>query len=102
MVPLVLLLLVSQGASGAACTCVPGCLWCCLYLCPRVPLVLLILVSQGANPDVDSYSAFFDNKKLSKTSLEDILKKEDVTDLYICGIATDVCVGNTFTFTSDF
>ena len=48
---------------------------------------------QGTNPDVDSYSAFFDNQKLSKTSLEDIIKKEDVTDIYVCGIATDVCVG---------
>ena len=47
----------------------------------------------GTNPDVDSYSAFFDNQKLSKTSLEDIIKKEDVTDIYVCGIATDVCVG---------
>ena len=48
---------------------------------------------QGTNPDVDSYSAFFDNQKLSKTSLEDIIKKEDVSDIYVCGIATDVCVG---------
>ena len=50
-------------------------------------------IYQGTNPDVDSYSAFFDNQKLSKTSLEDIIKKEDVTDIYVCGIATDVCVG---------
>jgi hypothetical protein len=53
----------------------------------------IICLFQGTNPDVDSYSAFFDNQKLSKTSLEDLIKKEDVTDLYICGIATDVCVG---------
>ena len=33
--------------------------------------------------------------KLSKTSLEDIIKKEEVTDIYICGIASDVCVAST-------
>lgn len=52
-------------------------------------------VYKGSNPDVDSYSAFFDNMKLSKTCLDDIIRKEDVTDLYICGIATDVCVAST-------
>ena len=25
--------------------------------------------------------------------MEELIRKEDVTDLYICGIATDVCVG---------
>ena len=42
---------------------------------------------------MDSYSAFFDNQKLSKTCLEELILKEKVTDVYICGIATDVCVG---------
>ena len=51
------------------------------------------MVYKGVNPNVDSYSAFFDNQKLSKTCLEELIVKEDVTDLYICGIATDVCVG---------
>ena len=51
------------------------------------------MIYKGVNPNVDSYSAFFDNQKLSKTCLEELIVKEDVTDLYICGIATDVCVG---------
>ena len=50
-------------------------------------------VKKGFNPDVDSYSAFFDNKKLGKTNMEELIRKEEVTDLYVCGIATDVCVG---------
>ena len=53
------------------------------------------IVKKGFNPDVDSYSAFFDNKKLGKTNMEELIREKDVTDLYICGIATDVCVGNT-------
>lgn len=53
------------------------------------------LVHKGCNPDIDSYSAFFDNMKLNKTILDDIIRQEDIDDLYICGIATDVCVGST-------
>jgi len=53
------------------------------------------VVHKGSNPHVDSYSAFFDNQKLSKTCLEELIRKEEVTDLYICGIATDVCVAST-------
>ena len=51
------------------------------------------VIHKGINPEVDSYSAFFDNAKMGKTSLEEIIKDEEVADLYICGIATDVCVG---------
>ena len=51
------------------------------------------IIRKGVNRDIDSYSAFFDNKKLSKTELEEIIKKESVSDVYVCGIATDVCVG---------
>jgi len=51
------------------------------------------IVYKGVNPDVDSYSAFFDNAKLGKTSLADQIKEAGCTDVYVCGIATDVCVG---------
>ena len=30
------------------------------------------VVHKGINPEVDSYSAFFDNAKLGKTSLEEV------------------------------
>ena len=52
------------------------------------------IIHKGDNPNIDSYSAFFDNKKLGKTRLDDVLKAAGVTDCYVCGIATDVCVGN--------
>ena len=54
------------------------------------------VIHKGINPEVDSYSAFFDNAKMGKTSLEEIIKDEEVCDLYICGIATDVCVGELY------
>ena len=50
-------------------------------------------VKKGINPDVDSYSAFWDNDKLSKTELSSILAQQRVTDVYVCGLAYDVCVG---------
>jgi len=53
------------------------------------------IIHKGFNPNIDSYSAFFDNKKLGKTKMADILKAAGVTDCYVCGIATDVCVAST-------
>ena len=52
------------------------------------------IVYKGINPNVDSYSAFFDNAKLGKTPLAELIKDSGCTDVYVCGIATDVCVGN--------
>ena len=52
-----------------------------------------IHVYKGTNPEIDSYSAFWDNMKLSKTSLDDQLRDRSVTDVYVVGMATDVCVG---------
>jgi nicotinamidase/pyrazinamidase len=51
-----------------------------------------LIVRKGTQADVDSYSAFFDNCKLTKTQLDDELKQRGISDLYICGLATDVCV----------
>lgn len=52
-------------------------------------------IYKGTNPEVDSYSAFFDNQKLAKTSLDMELMNKGVTDVFLCGIAYDVCVGLT-------
>ncbi|XP_078601609.1 nicotinamidase-like [Branchiostoma floridae x Branchiostoma japonicum] len=51
-----------------------------------------ILIRKGLDPDVDSYSAFWDNSKKSATPLVSELARRHITDVYICGIATDVCV----------
>ena len=34
------------------------------------------VIHKGVNPEVDSYSAFFDNAKLGKTNLEELIRKE--------------------------
>lgn len=52
-----------------------------------------LIVKKGTNPNIDSYSAFFDNAKTNRTILHSELIKRGITDLYVCGVATDFCVG---------
>ncbi len=47
---------------------------------------------KGCSRDIDSYSAFYDNGHLQSTGLSEWLKSQGVTDLSICGLATDYCV----------
>ncbi|TNM62237.1 bifunctional nicotinamidase/pyrazinamidase [Aliirhizobium smilacinae] len=47
---------------------------------------------KGENPAVDSYSAFRDNDRAALTGLAGYLKAQQVTELDICGLATDYCV----------
>ncbi|XP_068702660.1 nicotinamidase-like [Montipora foliosa] len=54
-----------------------------------------ITIRKGTNPTVDCYSAFWDNGDCSQSSLFVDLLKKGVTDLYICGLAFDVCVKHT-------
>ena len=54
-------------------------------------------VYKGFNPCIDSYSAFWDNGEVASTGLLDELKSRNVTDVYVCGLATDICVNFTAT-----
>ncbi len=47
---------------------------------------------KGQNPAVDSYSAFRDNDRAALTGLTDYLKAKGVSEVDICGLATDYCV----------
>jgi nicotinamidase/pyrazinamidase len=47
---------------------------------------------KGTDPKIDSYSGFFDNGKLRATGLGDWLKEAAVTEVFVCGLATDYCV----------
>jgi nicotinamidase/pyrazinamidase len=46
---------------------------------------------KGTHPAADSYSGFFDDDGTS-TGLDEYLKSIKVTQVYICGLATDYCV----------
>jgi len=47
---------------------------------------------KGVDPEIDSYSGFFDNGHRRATGLGAWLKGKGITDIYICGLATDYCV----------
>jgi nicotinamidase/pyrazinamidase len=47
---------------------------------------------KGTDPEVDSYSGFFDNGHRHSTGLGDYLREQGVTDVYVVGLATDYCV----------
>ncbi|WP_158210919.1 bifunctional nicotinamidase/pyrazinamidase [Myroides phaeus] len=47
---------------------------------------------KGMNVEVDSYSGFYDNNKLSNTGLLGYLKDKNISELYICGLAAEFCV----------
>jgi len=50
------------------------------------------IFQKGTDPDIDSYSGFFDNGHKKSTGLHDYLQEQKVTDLDIVGLATDYCV----------
>lgn len=50
------------------------------------------LVYKGCDPDVDSYSAFFDNARAHTTDLHAWLQARGVDELTVCGLACDYCV----------
>ncbi|CAL8129537.1 unnamed protein product [Orchesella dallaii] len=52
-------------------------------------------IYKGTNPEIDSYSVLFDNGKTSSTELVGLLSEFGITDVYICGLAWDFCVGFT-------
>ena len=50
------------------------------------------VIYKGMDPNIDSYSAFFDNEKKHQTGLFEYLKRKKITHLYFVGVATDYCV----------
>jgi nicotinamidase/pyrazinamidase len=47
---------------------------------------------KGTDPQIDSYSGFFDNGHRKATGLGGFLRERNVTDVYVLGLATDYCV----------
>lgn len=51
-----------------------------------------LIIRKGMNPDIDSYSAFFENDHATPTGLHGYLQTRGLTDLTLVGLATDFCV----------
>ena len=44
------------------------------------------------DPEIDSYSGFYDNNHKLSTGLAGYLKEKGVNDVHFCGLAADICV----------
>jgi nicotinamidase/pyrazinamidase len=56
---------------------------------PKTELIL----RKGFRPQIDSYSAFFENDRTTATGLAGYLRERDLTRVFLAGLAYDYCVG---------
>jgi len=50
------------------------------------------IIQKGTDAGIDSYSGFFDNGHRRATGMAEWLKGKGVTEVHVCGLATDYCV----------
>lgn len=55
---------------------------------PRAELIL----RKGFHPRIDSYSAFFENDRVTATGLAGYLRERNLTRVFLAGLAYDYCV----------
>lgn len=51
-----------------------------------------LIIRKGFRPEIDSYSAFFENDRETPTGLAGYLRERGITRLVLCGLAADFCV----------
>lgn len=51
-----------------------------------------LIIRKGFNPEIDSYSAFFENDQTTPTGLAGYLKTRNIDTVTMVGLATDFCV----------
>ncbi len=51
-----------------------------------------LILRKGLHPNIDSYSAFLEADRTTKTGLDGYFSSRGITELYLCGLATDYCV----------
>ena len=51
-----------------------------------------LVIRKGFRPEIDSYSAFFENDHRTPTGLDGYLRSRGVTSVTLVGLATDYCV----------
>jgi nicotinamidase/pyrazinamidase len=51
-----------------------------------------LILRKGFRPEIDSYSAFFENDRTTPTGLAGYLRERDLTRVFIAGLAYDYCV----------
>jgi nicotinamidase/pyrazinamidase len=51
-----------------------------------------LILRKGFRKEIDSYSAFYENDRATKTGLNGYLRDRGLKRLFMCGLATDFCV----------
>jgi nicotinamidase/pyrazinamidase len=51
-----------------------------------------LILRKGFRPEIDSYSAFYENDGTTPTGLKGYLDERGIDTLVVCGLATDFCV----------
>ena len=51
-----------------------------------------LIIRKGYHNEIDSYSTFIAADKKTKTGLTGYLQERELTEVYVCGLATDFCV----------
>lgn len=51
-----------------------------------------LIIRKGCQTQLDSYSAFVENDRRTKTGLDGYLRSRGIERCFVCGIATDFCV----------
>ena len=51
-----------------------------------------VIFRKGMDPEIDSYSGFFDNGHKKSTGLAGFLKSKNIKQVFVTGLAGDVCV----------
>ena len=51
-----------------------------------------LILRKGFRPQIDSYSAFFENDQTTRTGLAGYLRDRGIAELTLAGLATDFCV----------
>jgi nicotinamidase/pyrazinamidase len=70
-----------QGSAGAA-----------FHAGLNIPHAELV-IRKGFRREIDSYSAFFENDRRTRTGLAGYLRERELRRLFLVGLATDFCVG---------
>jgi nicotinamidase/pyrazinamidase len=52
-----------------------------------------LILRKGFRPHIDSYSAFFENDRVTATGLAGYLRERGFTRIFLAGLAYDFCVG---------
>ena len=52
-----------------------------------------LILRKGFRPQIDSYSAFFENDRSTPTGLAGYLRERSLTRVFLAGLAYDYCVG---------